>query len=266
MQRTHLARHDLDWLPSSLKAVRWTVAGSIWTGIAGLVLGVGLLPGKGFHFYFFGKSLAVLIGGGYYAGDKAARAVLRRRLSKLAHGDVDLQRLRNEADGELLHVRGRVVAKEKIPMLIDDTEQVVYRRVLFELDGTRVIHEAASDFWVVDDSGERALVEVEGARVVVADPKKYDCLESVENRLLALPMPQEMEKLVLARRQRQLKNKKVPVLQAGEWALRDGDQVEIVGFKSRTVDPTVAMRLERDTPMRATLRAGRELPLIISVG
>ncbi|HEX6838267.1 MAG TPA: dihydroxy-acid dehydratase, partial [Polyangia bacterium] len=46
--------------------------------------------------------------------------------------------------------------------------------------------------------------------------------------------------------------------------LRDGDVVEIVGYKSRTVDPTVATRLERDTPFRATLKGGRNLPLIIA--
>ena len=42
-----------------------------------------------------------------------------------------------------------------------------------------------------------------------------------------------------------------------EFTLRDGDSVEILGYKSRTIDPTVATRLERDTPFRATLRGGR---------
>ncbi len=51
---------------------------------------------------------------------------------------------------------------------------------------------------------------------------------------------------------------------ASEILLRDGDLVEVVGYKSRTVDPRVQSRLERDTPMRATLRTGRELPLLIS--
>jgi len=47
--------------------------------------------------------------------------------------------------------------------------------------------------------------------------------------------------------------------------LRPGDVVEAVGYKSRKVDPTVLDRLARETPMRATLRAGKELPVILSV-
>ena len=46
--------------------------------------------------------------------------------------------------------------------------------------------------------------------------------------------------------------------------LRDGDEVEVVGVKTRSIDPTVEMRLMRDTPERATLRSGKELPLIVS--
>ena len=53
-------------------------------------------------------------------------------------------------------------------------------------------------------------------------------------------------------------------MRIGEFVLRDGDAIEIVGYKSRTVDPTVATRLERDTPFRATLKGGRNLPLLIA--
>jgi hypothetical protein len=38
----------------------------------------------------------------------------------------------------------------------------------------------------------------------------------------------------------------------------------VVGYKARVVDQTVASRLARDTPMRASLRSGRLLPLLIS--
>ena len=51
------------------------------------------------HFFVFGKGIAVLAAGGYVAGDRAARSVLRGRLRKLAHGGVDLSRLPAEADG-----------------------------------------------------------------------------------------------------------------------------------------------------------------------
>ncbi len=91
LDRTILARHDLDWLPPSMKAVRWSVAGGIWTAIGGAAVATFVF-GK-FQPYIYGKGIAALIAGGYYAGDKAARAVLRRRLHKLARGAVDLARL-----------------------------------------------------------------------------------------------------------------------------------------------------------------------------
>ena len=31
MQRLRLLKHDLDWLPPGYRAVRWVVAGGIWT-------------------------------------------------------------------------------------------------------------------------------------------------------------------------------------------------------------------------------------------
>ena len=57
----------------------------------------------------WGKGLGVLFAGGYYAGDRAAKAVLRRRLAKLAHGDVELSR--HEGD-DLLGGGAQVVGAE----------------------------------------------------------------------------------------------------------------------------------------------------------
>lgn len=53
-----------------------------------------------------------------------------------------------------------------------------------------------------------------------------------------------------------------------QWALNDhvvrqGDRIEVVGYKDRRVDPRVADRLGREEPMRATLRSGRAMPLLI---
>ena len=66
------------------------------------------------------------------------------------------------------------------------------------------------------------------------------------------------------REERRNKGKSLGKIRVADFALRDGDAVEIVGYKSRTVDPTVATRLERDTPFRATLKGGRGLPLLIA--
>jgi hypothetical protein len=55
----------------------------------------------------------------------------------------------------------------------------------------------------------------------------------------------------------------VPI-KGAETLLKPGDEIEVVGYKSRKVDPTVQDRLARETPMRATLRAGKDLPVILS--
>jgi hypothetical protein len=257
LERTHYFKHDLDWLPPSFQVVRWTVAGSLWTALAASVAGVTIFTRA--HFYLFGKSLAVLAAGGYYAGDRAARAALRARLKRLAHGSVDLSRLRDEADGELVHVRGRVRAREHLLGLLDPVEPAVYRRVIISMGRVRMVHEAAVDFLLVDESGQPALCEVANSRLVAPEPRrrKYAAGSEVDERLRGLPL------LPLAW-ERGRKDKASTGASAGEILLQDGDEVEAVGYKSRVVDPSVATRLERDTPMRETLRGGKALPLIIS--
>lgn len=254
-QRTERARHDLDWLPPSFKVIRWSVAGTLWAGMAA---GFVAMIAKS-EIIFFGKGIAVMAAGGYYAGDRAAKAVLRRRLQRLARGAVDLRGLQRESDGELVHVRGRVKAQETLPGLLQEG-QVVYRRVVFTVGTDRWIHEAGCDFLLIDDSGERAIVEVEGARLIGADPKRRR--QSPESafalRDLAWGVKDGQPSGVRVSTRGRL------VVTAGEMVLRDGDTVEIVGHKSRRVDVTVDSRLERDTPMRATLRAGRALPLLLA--
>ena len=49
----------------------------------------------------------------------------------------------------------------------------------------------------------------------------------------------------------------------GVSCISAGDLVEVVGIKSRQVDQTMTDRLDRETPMRITLRSGSKLPLLI---
>jgi hypothetical protein len=265
VQRTHLLKHDLDWLPSSLKAVRWTVAGTIWTGVLGGAIATSVLMHATPSGYLGGVGKSIIVGG-LVAGDKAARFVLRRRLAKLAHGQVAVARLKQEPDGELVHVRGRVRARQTLTGLLDGQGQAVYRRVQLFLGQHRFIYEDAVDFALVDDAGEHIIVQVADARLLASDPKpkKMRAEGAPAEGLLALPLPEDGKKWLewLAKRKR--KGKKPPQISATEVLLRDGAEVEMVGYKNRVVDVTVDNRLERDTPLRATLRSGRELPLIIS--
>jgi hypothetical protein len=286
LERTHLATHDLDWLPPSYRAVRWTVAGAVWTGIFGAV--GALLAFTKFQAIVYGKGLAALAAGGYFAGDRAARAVLRGRLRKLAEGEVDLSRLPAEPDGELVHVEGRIRARETVPAVLTESA-VVWRRVAFTIGETRLVHEAAVDFQLVADDerafasdqqstallgpsgraardSEAVIIEVGQARLLAADGKArwYAADSSQATFLEQLPLPPELQRTMQRRAQQRARNRKLPRMRAAELCLRDGDAVEILGYKSRVVDPTVATRLERETPFRATLRGGKLLPLLIA--
>jgi hypothetical protein len=253
MERTHLLKHDLDWLPPSYRALRNAVAGGVWTVVVGGLLGLSVFG----HVHMFGLLGPMLTMGGYLGGGTAARGVLRGRLRKLATGAVDLSRLPTEPDGELVHVAGRVRAL--------GANKEVYKRSVFSFDGfVRVVHETAEDFWLVGN-GEPVLVEVADARLL-ADGREQ-LLDSDDARVRALevlPLPRELDRFLGQRARRRAKGKKPRKVRVAELALVDGAPVEIVGYKSRTIDPTIATRLERDTPFRATLKGGKNLPLLIA--
>lgn len=254
LERTHPAAEDWDWLPAQLKALRWAVAGSVWTGTLGLAALVAIVS----HGVLLAKAGPLLGFGGYLVGRRVGRAVVQARVRRLARGAEDLRRLPAEPDGELLHVRGRVRATQALSGFLHGASGV-YRRVAFRLDGVEWVHEAAVDFALVDAAGEAVSVQVAGARLLAQERERF---EYPVARFTTPPLPATLERIVAPRRER-LRWRTRPV-EATELLLRDGDEVEIVGYKTRIVDPTVQMRLERDIPMRAALRSGRALPLLIS--
>jgi hypothetical protein len=252
MQRVHLLKGDLEWLPPSYRAIRVLVSGGIWTGIVG---GLAALSVFG-HVHAWGAVGSFAAVSGYFGGDRAARAVLRGRLRKLASGAVDLRRLPAEADGELIHVTGKVRALGSSPE--------VYRRTVVTFDPqSRFVVENAEDFWLVGD-GEPVLVEVADARLL-ADGKsiRFDgnAPRVLELEKQAAPL---LPRAVDYRIKRRAKGKSLRTVFIADYVLRDGDSIEVLGYKSRTIDPTVAMRLERDTPFRATLKSGKNLPLLVA--
>jgi hypothetical protein len=238
--------------------VRWTVAGSIWTALGGGLVAIMVGTHSG-GLYVAGKGIAALFAAGFYAGDRTARAVLKGRLRKLARGEVDLSRLKNEADGELLHVRGRVLPREAVA----GTGGTVYRRRRVHVGDVPFVEETANDFWLVDENRERVLVQVEGARLIAPEPGKQELPDAVERELALLSLPERVKNGFIARDDRRRRGKRVNALPLWETVVRDGDDIEVVGYKTRIVDSTVE-RLERETPLRATLRQGKDLPLLIA--
>ena len=102
-----------------------------------------------------------------------------------------------------------------------------------------------------------------GARLLVIDPKLESAPDSEALRGLAGP-PEAKAVVEAWSRSHRGWLRAEPMLAAAEILLRPGDEVEAVGYKSRKVDASVVDRLARETPMRATLRAGKELPVILS--
>ncbi len=252
MQRVHLLKGDLEWLPPSYRALRVAVTGGIWTGIVGALAALSAFG----HVHAWGAVGSFAAVSGYFGGDRAARAVLRGRLRKLASGAVDLRRLPAEADGELIHVTGKVHALGQSPE--------VYRRTVVTFDPqSRFVVEELEDFWLVGD-GEPVRVEAADARLL-ADGKSIrvdgDAPRVRELETLAKPL---LARVVDQREKRRAKGKSLRTVFIAEYVLRDGDAIEVLGYKSRMIDPTVATRLERDTPFRATLRGGKSLPLLIA--
>ncbi len=248
LKRTHLAKNDLDWMPRSLRAFRWAVAGGIWTGLGGGI--VGLVTLSHFHFWYLGKWIATLGAGAYYAGDRSARAILRRRLVKLTQGHVDVGRLKHQADGDLVHVRGKIRARERLTGILSQVP-TVYRRLVFLTERQRWVDEAAIDFQVIDHEGEAIDILVENARLIAPEPLLGKISGEERDRLSHF-----VQALGLGWADRSAR--------AVEILLCEGDEVEVVGYKTRTLDPTLADRAFRETPMRATLRSGTELPLLIA--
>ena len=261
MHRTHLAKDDLDWLPERYRIMRGLIISGVWTSIAGSFLA---MMWSGAHVIVFGKLFVVLGAAGHWVGDRAAKGLIGMRLGKLASGHFDLARLSNQEDGDLVHVRGRVRASRTIPGVVAE-EAGVYRRTRVAFGEVQVVDEEAVDFQLVDEEGNAIGIEVDGARLLVHDRK----LRGVPDpeRLFPMATPPAAQRVVL--RYQQLlgrgRRRALPAFQAAEVMLCAGDLVEAVGYKSRKIDPTVVDRLARETPMRATLRGGKDLPVILSV-
>jgi hypothetical protein len=248
MQRTYVSSRS----PRSLRALEWVVAGIV-VGLAIVVFARDLGGALG--------RLAITVAalGLMLAGLWAVQALFDRRREAFLRDAGRIGAAAGERDGLRIKVRGRVRATETLRGLIRD-EPAVYRRVSFTLERVGLVHEAAVDFWLVDGEGAMVRVEVENARLLAPAFDLDAQTGEAADRLLALPLPRPIARAVAKRRAR---GESVALL-GGEVLVRDGDEVVVIGMKTRAVDPTVTERLPRDTPMRTMLCAGRDQPLVIA--
>jgi hypothetical protein len=167
-ERTHMRRKDLDWMPGHWRAIQWGVAGTIWTAeVAAFLFASHSVGDLGGVFWAAGFFTA-----GWYAGGRAARMALRRKAQRMAGGKLDLTKLKNEEDGELVHVRGKVRARDQIEGWLGG--RGVYQRLLFTVGQVPLVHERLVDFTLVDESGETVWVQVDGARLIGPEPRVRD--------------------------------------------------------------------------------------------
>jgi len=253
LDRTHRLGDDLSWLPRQLKALRWSTAGLCWVGTSGVALAATVASGGA-----LAHLAAIATAGGIYAGSRLGRALMLRRLGRLARGDVDLARLAAESEGLLVHMSGRVSASETLPSFLHD-RPAVYRRMTFRLGHRHFIHEAAVDFDIVDAAGSRLRVHVDDARLFAPPAKEladYPATLFTDRRLPPSLLPVFSTAAAQGARD-------AGVVPSAELVLRADAPVDIIGYKTEAIDPVAGTRIGRGPPLRVALRSGR-IPLIIS--
>jgi hypothetical protein len=247
-ERIFHARDGRDWLPHWLKVVDSASHAFSTFAPLGLLLTswpFAIVPAQ------YGLSYVV----GKFDARKARIGFLWHK--RQARSNCGLSGVKHVRDGELVYLVGRVKARQTIPALLDE-RPVVYRQVGIAGSGVRAIfatlvHEAGVDFAVVGGDGEQVLVQSASATLV--PPAALPVLKLNDgpafNRLRALPLPPES------------RLRRSSTLFAAERVLQDGDLVELLGYKSRVVDVDAGDRLERETPLRASVRGGPRVPLLI---
>lgn len=249
VDRVHLLKEDLEWAPTTILRLNKLV-------VAGLVIGatVPALLEFGPMVWFVPGVVAPVA---MRIGNRSARALVRRRLSRYARGEVDLSSLRNEIDGEVLQVTGTVEASDTLPGLLEPSP-AVYRRLSVSMGRLQLVHEAAVDFSLTDDRGQRVRVLAADSRLLCPTGKRYLIEGEAHERVLDEIRRSDVDRLM---RERGVFGTEI---MGDEYLVRPGDRVAVVGYKTRIVDRDVADRLARDEPFRAALRSGKQLPLLIA--
>jgi len=218
-----VGRYDLEWLPQQAALVSGRTRR--WSYIALLAVPALWMLEVVSLPMMVASAVGLLICGVGIEMLSAMRLsrLARDELRQLATNPEHLRLVGEVADDVLVRVRGRVKLRE-MGSGSGSSLEMPEGAVFVRVRGARRVHERAVDFSLVDERGEEIWIEVEGARLLHPS--------------------------------------------GNQWAMRDhtvraGDVVEVIGWKDRRVDQRVTDRLGREEPMRATLRSGKTLPLLI---
>ncbi len=156
MSRTHRFRDDTKWLP---RGVRYTKA--MYTG-GGLALyasaSLAILAANPYLLVAW-KGIGLAGFGGALLADKIGKKRFERKIKSLAKGGIPFAGMKEQENGVMVILRGHIESEETITGLLHGAEGV-YRRMRFE----NWVHEAATDFILVSDDGERIPIDAKGAR------------------------------------------------------------------------------------------------------
>jgi hypothetical protein len=184
------------------------------------------------------------------AGIRVGGWLTGRDLPRFARDEIGLGAVAGREEGAMVAVRGRIEVAAPLRGLLVDVDGV-YRRMIFKLDVMMWVHEAATDFALVDDRGGRVLVHAGDARWLVADRETF---EYPATRIDRDGAPPEVRAHVRGR----------ATVEAFEQVLEPGTLVQVVGYKTTSADPTGEAHGYRLPPQRATLRSGPKRPLVIT--
>jgi hypothetical protein len=156
----------------------------------------------------------------------------REAVAALAGDAESLHSLLALGDGELVRVRGRIIGPAAAPTGAM-SENVVWQREVSATQSVpgkmrfvplRDVHERAVDFLITDDAGEPCWVDVSDARLLWLDDRQHGF---------------------------------------GQYELRVGDLVDVIGRKDRRVDTRAGVGYGRDAPTLNALRASATRPLLV---
>ena len=246
LERTHRLRADRAWMPGTVRNSARLASGVLVTGAGAAAVGTVLVAPA---MLLLWKGLLIGGAGIAIASDRVGKAVMQRQIRRMTRGEINVAELRNRAEGELVVMRGTIEADNLLGgALIDATG--VFRRLEFTGHG-KWVHEAAVNFSLVDEAGERIFVEAAGARWLTPHREKVTYPGA---RFTRESVPERVRDLVAGRAS----------IDAIERVLGNGEQVQLVGYKTTRPDASGDVVDYRSPPQRATLRSGSELPLIIS--
>jgi len=241
MQRTHTLREDQRWIPASVRRMRHAASISMVAFSSAMVSSTLFAP----WLLAFWKPVALSGVGLFLVGDRLAKQHFAQTVKKLGK-EIPLLELHRQSNDQMVLVEGVIEASETLEGILRKGAGV-YRRMRFG----KWIHEAAVDFTLVSDDGERVPVQVAGAKWITEfrEPFEYPVTSFFKQDTPIL--------------HRILANKRGRI-SADESILKVGQRVQIVGMKGVRPDVEGQSAGMRMPPERAVLYAGPQLPLLIS--